>query len=170
MARGVLAEVHLFAGRNDAALEAIEEAVGIAVEAGARFGRFGALESQRARALLARGEIAAAREVMDRVVAAPESRPRLRAAHLVVHAQVLTHADAIGERARIEAILGEAADLAQRIGTPGLQAAVCTERAHLARALGDAAGCERELREALRIYTEMDATGWMERIEQELAS
>ena len=41
---------------------------------------------------------------------------------------------------------------------------------HLARALGDEAGWERELREALRIYTAMDATGWMERIAEELAS
>jgi hypothetical protein len=47
---------------------------------------------------------------------------------------------------------------------------VCRVRAHLARALGDVAGWERELREALRIYTEMDATGWMERIAAELAS
>jgi hypothetical protein len=28
----------------------------------------------------------------------------------------------------------------------------------------------REVREALRIYTEMDATGWMERVAGELAS
>ena len=85
-----------------------------------------------------------------------------------MHAEVLIAADAVGERARIESSLREAADLAQRMGHPGLQAEVCTGRAHLARALGDAAGWERELREALRIYTEMDATGWMERIAAEL--
>jgi class 3 adenylate cyclase len=169
-ARVVLSEAHLFACRNAAALEAIEEGHGIARQVGAFFVMSGSLESNRARVLLARGEVAAAREVMDRVAAAQESIPRLRAASLVVHAQVLTHADAVGERARIEAILGDAADIAQHVGQPGLQAQVCTGRAHLARALGDAAGWERELHEALRIYTAMDATGWMERIDAELAS
>jgi len=42
--------------------------------------------------------------------------------------------------------------------------------AHLSRAVGDKVGWARELREALRINTQMNATGWMERIEQELAS
>jgi ATP/maltotriose-dependent transcriptional regulator MalT len=82
---------------------------------------------------------------------------------------VLTAADAVGEQAQIEAILGQAAELAQHVGIAALQAEVCTERAHLARAVGDEAGWERELREALRIYTQMDATGWMERIARELA-
>jgi len=44
------------------------------------------------------------------------------------------------------------------------------ERADLASAVGDAAGWEYEPREALRIYAQMDATNWVERIEQELAS
>jgi hypothetical protein len=51
-----------------------------------------------------------------------------------------------------------------------MEAAARVQRAKLARALGDEAGRERELREALRIYTAMNATGWMERIERELAS
>ena len=50
------------------------------------------------------------------------------------------------------------------------QAWVCRVRAQLARALGDEAGWQRELREALRIYTQMDATVWVERVAQELAS
>jgi len=83
---------------------------------------------------------------------------------------VLIAADAVAERSRIESSLGEAAGLAQRMDTLSLQATVCTTRAQLAHALGDDAGRERELREALRIYTEMDATGWMERIAAELAS
>ncbi len=36
--------------------------------------------------------------------------------------------------------------------------------------LGDNAGWERELREALRIYTAMGATGYVERIAGELRS
>jgi hypothetical protein len=83
---------------------------------------------------------------------------------------VLSVSDAVGERARIEATLAEAAEIAERTGEPWMRANVHTERARLARALGDGAGWERELREALRIYTEMDATGYMERIAAELAS
>lgn len=82
-------------------------------------------------------------------------------------AQVLI---AVGERARIEAALQEADELAQRYGAPRSQAEVCEHRAHLALQLGDEAGWQRELREALRIYTDMDATGWMERVAEELAS
>jgi thymidine phosphorylase len=85
-------------------------------------------------------------------------------------ADVMIAVDAVGERARIESKLTAAAELAKRSGELGLEVAVCVQRAHLARALGDAAGHERELREALRIYTAMGATGWMERVPRELAS
>ena len=127
------------------------------------------MESYRAQALLARGDVGAARDLVERLVAVPEPNPLSRTIILVRHAEVLVAADASGEQVRIEASLNAAADIAQRTGNAGIQALVRTERAHLARAVGDAAGWERELREALRIYTQMDATGWMERIEQELA-
>jgi class 3 adenylate cyclase len=164
-ARMILASAHLFAGRTDASLEAIEPWTGISPE-----GLRSIVESIRARALLARGEVAAARDLIERMVAGPYVIPRVRATILVVHAEVLIAADASGEQARIESILGEAAGITQRTGVPAARAEICTQRGRLARALGDQAGWERELREALRIYTEMDATGWMERVALELAS
>ncbi len=42
------------------------------------------------------------------------------------------------------------------------------ESAHLARLLGDEEGCERESREAHRLYTEMGAMGHAERVGREL--
>ena len=157
-------------GRPDAALETIEAALAIARETGVSLNLVGVMESFRAQALLARGDVGAARDLVERLVAVREPNPLSWTILLVAHAQVLIAADAIGEQARIEASLNEAADIAERIDNPGLQAQVCTERVHLVRAVGDETGWERELREALRIYTQMDATGWMERIEQELAS
>ena len=165
-ARYYLAAAHSFGGRPDAALEAIESALAIAGETGTGLNFVGLFESVRAQALLARGNVGAARDLIGRMMAMGKFNPEV----LMAHAQVLIAADALGEQTRIEASLNEAADFAQRIDDPSLQALVRTERAHLARAVGDAAGWERELREALRIYTQMDATGWMERIEQELAS
>ena len=62
----------------------------------------------------------------------PQPRRFVRTHHLVVHAEVLIAADAVGERTGIESSLAEAAGLAQRMGTLGLQATVCTERAERA--------------------------------------
>ena len=107
--------------------------------------------------------------MIQRTVAAHQT-PFLHAISLVAYAEVLIAADASGDRARIESILAEAAEISQGTGRAGIRAEICTERAHLARALGDEAGWQRELREALRIYTEMDATGWMERVAAELSS
>ncbi len=168
--RVLLARAHLFAGRPDAALEAIEASVAIAAETHVNPGGAQGSDALRARALTAGGEVARARELVERMIRVTHTQPIPRVRILRAFAEVMTAADAVGERARIESTLTEAADLAERLGEPGQQAAIRVERAHLARALGDAAGCERELREALRIYTAMGATGWMERIEKELAS
>jgi class 3 adenylate cyclase/tetratricopeptide (TPR) repeat protein len=165
IARLLLASAHLFAGRIDAALEAIEPCPEISPQ-----GTRSIVERIRARALLARGDVAAARDLIERTVAVPHAIPRVRATELVVHAEVLIAADASGEQARIESILGEAAAITQRTGVAATRAEICTQRARLARALGDEAGWERELREALRTYTEMDATGRAERVAAELAS
>ncbi|MCX5738972.1 MAG: hypothetical protein NTZ61_10850, partial [Proteobacteria bacterium] len=169
-ARGSLDSAQLFCGHSDAALDGAEAGIGIALETRAALSFVAQLEPLRVRALLALGDLALARDAIERLVAVPQRNLLVRGRHLVAHAEVLIAADAVAERSRIESSLGEAAGLAQRMDTLSLQATVCTTRAQLAHALGDDAGRERELREALRIYTEMDATGWMERIAAELAS
>jgi tetratricopeptide (TPR) repeat protein len=168
-ARFRLAQAHLLAGRPDAALEAVEAGLGISSETGVNPGPGSLFTAVSAQALLAQGEVARARELIERVAASPPATAVGKHAYLVALAQVLVASDVRGERVRIESSLTQAAVQAEYVGSPGLQAVVCTERGHLARTLGDEAGWERELREALRIYTEMDATGWMERINEKLA-
>ncbi len=127
-------------------------------------------EGTRIAALLARGDVVAARAAADRLIAITDRPLFGRTNTLLVYAEVLIASDAAVERGRIEASLAEADAIAQRIESLFAQAWVCRVRAQLARALGDEAGWERELREALRIYTQMDATVWVERVSQELAS
>ena len=170
LARLSLTAAHLFGGRPDAALETIAAALEIASETRAALGTLLRMETLRARTLLARGDVAAARDLIERLGVGRPRNQYAQVTFLLAQAEVQIAADAVGERARIELSLREAADLAERSGDPGLQAAMWTQRAHLARALGDGAGWQRDLREALRIYTAMEATGWMERIAAELAS
>jgi len=84
-------------------------------------------------------------------------------------AHVLAHADGAAAAAAIEASLHEAerliAETGARVYEPELQEA----RGRLAGLRGDAAGGERELREAHRLFTEMGATGHAERLAKELA-
>ena len=168
-ARFLLAQAHLLAGRPDAALEAVEAGLTVSSETGVNPAPGSLFTAVRAQALLAQGEVARARELIERVATSPPATAVGKHAYLVVLAQVLVASDVRGEHERIESSLTQAAVQAEYVGGPGLQAVVCTERGHFASALGDKVGWERELREALRIYTEMDATGWMERINEELA-
>jgi class 3 adenylate cyclase/tetratricopeptide (TPR) repeat protein len=170
LVREDLARAHLFAGQPAAALEAIETGIAIAKETRASVGSLNYFEVLRARALLASGEVAASRELIERLLELPDRRPHFQVQLRLTLAEVLIVSDAAGERERIESSLAEAAASAEGTGELDLMALVPINRAQLARALGDRAGWERELREALRVYTAIGATGWAERIRQELAS
>jgi tetratricopeptide (TPR) repeat protein len=169
-ARSNLALAHLLAGQPDEALALIEAANAIVNETRAGMGSVGFNERVRVQALLARSDVAAARAAADRLIASTDTPSFGRTGALLVYAEALIASDAAAERGRIEASLAEADAIAQRIESLSSQAWVCRVRAQLARALGDEAGWQRELREALRIYTQMGATVWVERVSQELAS
>jgi class 3 adenylate cyclase/tetratricopeptide (TPR) repeat protein len=70
----------------------------------------------------------------------------------------------------IEAALTRAAELIESTGAHGYAALVHEKRAELALTLGDEALRERELGEALRLHTEMGATGHAERLARERIS
>ena len=70
--------------------------------------------------------------------------------------------------AAIEAALQESERLIAASGARSLEPTLHEERARLAGVLGDAAGRERERRAALRLYTEMGATGHAERLAKEM--
>ncbi len=70
----------------------------------------------------------------------------------------------------IEAQLRRAKAEIESYGQAVLTPFLSEESAHLARLLGDEEGCERHLREAHRLYTEMGAAGHAERVRRELGS
>ncbi|HKE12066.1 MAG TPA: hypothetical protein VKE73_10890, partial [Myxococcota bacterium] len=85
-----------------------------------------------------------------------------------VFAQILLRTEGPIAREAIEAELAQADSIIEQTGARAYAPFVLVERAALARALGDEAGHERLLREAQRLWLEMGATGWAERIAHEL--
>jgi tetratricopeptide (TPR) repeat protein len=83
-------------------------------------------------------------------------------------ARVLLGSVGPAARAKIEAALARALELARETGAKAFEPLVHVERAELARLTGDEAGCERVLREAHRLFTEMGATRHAERLAREL--
>ena len=72
-------------------------------------------------------------------------------------------------RDAVAALLDDAGLLIQETGNYVYAPAVSELRAELARATGDESERERALEEALRLYSEMKATGHAERIAAQLA-
>jgi len=85
-------------------------------------------------------------------------------------ARVLSHTEGAPAAAAIETALHEAERLIAATGARSYEPILHEERARLAGVRSDAAGRERELREALRLYTEMGATGHAERISDQLSA
>ena len=85
-------------------------------------------------------------------------------------ARVLLHFEGADARAEVESELSRLETLVDWMGARSWQPFVHEERARLARVLKDEATCELELREAHRLFVEMDARGHAERIAQELGS
>ena len=78
---------------------------------------------------------------------------------------------ALGESPeKIEAALSRAAEILDETGALSELPTLCEVRSDLARASGDDAGSERQLREAHRLYTEIGATGHAKRLARELDS
>jgi class 3 adenylate cyclase/tetratricopeptide (TPR) repeat protein len=168
--RVALAEAQLAAGRLRDATETIDTAIAIARETVASTYILTGFERIRAQILLEQGELVPARELVEALVAGGAFTPAGLVGVRLVLARALTVCDAAGEQSRIETILDELSSHSAVFEAPPMQAAVRVERSRLARALGDDAGWERELREAERMYAEMGATGHVERIEKELAA
>jgi class 3 adenylate cyclase len=90
--------------------------------------------------------------------------PVFVALSLIMHSQVLRKARGAEGREAIESALGEAEVLVNSTGIRSWQPFIHVERAELARLVGDEVVEERELREAYRLFTEMGATGHLERL------
>ncbi len=81
----------------------------------------------------------------------------------------LLEAEGAAAKDEVQLLLDESAALIEEHGILLFAPTLHERRAQLAALLGDAAGRERELREAHRLYTEMGATGHAERVARELA-
>ena len=85
-------------------------------------------------------------------------------------ARVLLGSAGGATREQIEAVLARVLDLMRERGAKALEPHVHIELAELARQVGDEERRQRELREAHRLFTEIGATGYAERLAAELAA
>ncbi len=121
-------------------------------------------------AQLGSGDVPKARETaLEAVALTSKQGTKLHEPYArIVLARVLMQSDGASARSAIEAELHRAEALIDEMGARALAPLVLEERARLARLLGDEPGCERELREAHRLFAELGATGHAERLAQEL--
>jgi class 3 adenylate cyclase len=122
-----------------------------------------------AEAYLAAGEANDARTVANRCTAGRDAWVYELYSHLS-RSRVLRALDGADARGEIEGSLVRAQLLLEKSGARGFAPLIVEERARLFEVLGDAEGADRALREALRIYAEVAATGHMERLKKELRS
>jgi hypothetical protein len=124
-----------------------------------------------AEAHLGAGNLEAALEAAEQGLAAVERSPDLKgfatAAHLV-SARVLLATMGTSARDVVAEKLRTTTELIEETGGAVYLPGAHEVRAELGRVLGDDASRQRELREAHRLYTEMDATGHAERLAREL--
>ncbi|MGH7288615.1 MAG: hypothetical protein ACREI8_11415, partial [Myxococcota bacterium] len=85
-------------------------------------------------------------------------------------ARVLRATEGVAARDAIESQLDAAASIVEATGIAAYAPFVAEERAALARVIGDAAGWERSLREAERLFAEMGAPRQVERLVRELSA
>jgi hypothetical protein len=106
-------------------------------------------------------EMAAEATALDRLVY-PVLSPTLALARLLMRSGGTSRA------AEVQRILADLESRATARGSIAFLPFIARERAELARLLGDDTARERELREAHRLFVEMEATGHAERVAAEL--
>jgi len=124
-----------------------------------------------AEACLGLGDAERARATIDEAVSLQRGqrvRYERESNTFLVLARVLLRTEGIAAAEQIEDALAEAWRRSEEHGTRVWQPSIHVERATLAQLRGDDATCQRELREAHRLFTEMGATGHAERLAKEL--
>ena len=87
----------------------------------------------------------------------------------ITRAHVLLRSEGAQASGEIESALREAQALVEETGGRSQEPFIHEALAELARLTGDQATCQRELREAHRLFTELGATGHAERLAKELS-
>jgi tetratricopeptide (TPR) repeat protein len=161
----------LASGQWSAAVDSEERALAIMRETGTGLGFEPWVLMHLAEALLGAGDHTAARERVEEGLerARAQSSPKAELELLLLRAQVLARAEGESAHAQIEQDLDRAQALIQETSYRVRQPLLHERRADLARLEGDDAEQERELHEALRLYTEMGATGHAARVKGQLS-
>jgi len=123
-----------------------------------------------AHAVVALGGCGRARVLADEAVSASRQARGSEVYALLARAQVQRLSDGARAAAAIEADLRQAMAEVERTEARAYAPLIHVERAELARLLGDDAAYQCELREALRLFVAMGATGHAERISRQLAA
>jgi class 3 adenylate cyclase/tetratricopeptide (TPR) repeat protein len=169
MAIHELGTAQLASGQWSTAMDSAERALAIMRETGAGLGFEPWVLLDLADALLGAGDHTAARQHVEEGLerARAQSSPKSELELLLLRARVLARTEGERARAQIERDLDQAQALIEQTGYRIREPLLHERRAELARLDGDGARQERELREALRLYTEMGATGHAERVASE---
>ncbi len=155
-------------GKPGLAIQTFTEAIDLFAQEQVGLFRFLQLWAQLAGAHLLCGNLDEARAAAERAV--ERSQGGVVIEPCITLARVLRVSEGAAAADEIEAQLQRAKAAIERYGYALLTPFLSEESAHFARLLGDEEGCERHLREAHRLYTEMGAVGHAERVERELAA
>ncbi len=167
-----LGSAELLRGEWQAAIDATERSLAIVRQDRTGVERNAWRLMQLGEAHLGLGDLERARALVAEAIEIAHTRghrPDETYAHLAQARVLLGSADVVAQ-VEVEAALARALELARETGTRQLEPLVHVERAELARRLGDEEGCERELCEAHRLFTEIGATGHAERLAGEIAT
>jgi adenylate cyclase len=121
-------------------------------------------------ARLGAGDLRAAQAAAEEGIRRTRERGQLylEALNHLARARALRRARGAGARDEIERTLNRALALVEETNGRSIEPQLLEERARLANLLGDAAACERGLRDAQRLYVEIGAGGHAERVSEEL--
>jgi class 3 adenylate cyclase/tetratricopeptide (TPR) repeat protein len=161
----------LHAGDPQAALELLERSERFRVSRRTGLYAAPAEKADFAAAHLAVGNLDRARELVEEAQAfAAHGGANMRRPHVdLVQARILRAAEGRKARDRIEAILARADTRIRSTGAKAWGPFVEEERARVAELMGDPAGAERHLREALRSFEAQGSVGHAGRVTRELA-
>jgi len=167
----MLGAAHAGTGQWREARDLYEEAISLARERRAALSEVAYIQGRLADACLELGQEGPAREAAEAAVAFYRDHPlwTLEPGAQLALARVLIRTEGADAREQIEAALARVETLVEETGARMWLPFLHERRADLARALGDEAGRERELREAHRLFAEIGAEGHAARLARELA-
>jgi tetratricopeptide (TPR) repeat protein len=158
-------------GDWDDAIRACETALQISNEHQTCLDREPQILYQLAEAHLGAGDLRAAQAAAEQGIRRARERGQLyfEALNHLARARVLRRARGANARDEIGRSLDRTLELVEETGGHSIEPQLLEERARLANLLGDGAACERGLRDAQRLYTEIGAGGHAQRPAEELA-